>query len=182
MRVHLTNYIGVTATGIPIINAPLDKNKFGFNIEHTTPEFQIKANVAIDAANNSLLFTNYTNGELPAIDEYLVKQAFEDYSPHIEIYCASKKCGIGYHVAGQWMKLTKTISVKGAWVIDPFGMFVEAVKIKNYVVHNDHQDKMTWIYSRINPHAEPIVVPLVDFSTMDKNKLITRIQTIVTFS
>src|SRR5512143_3702504 len=79
MRVILTNYVGLTTSGIPIIKAHLKNNQFEFTIDHTTPEFRIKADVIINAEKNVLVFNNYTNGELPAIDEYLVRQTFEDY-------------------------------------------------------------------------------------------------------
>ena len=182
LRIHLTNFIGLRDTGIPIIKAPLQNYKFEFKIEHTTPSFKINADVFIDVAKNVILFDNYTNGELPAIDEYLVKQTFEDFRPYVELYCSSKTCGLSYHIQGYWFKLKKIYKVKGAWTIEPFGLHLEGVRIKNYVVHNYAHSKETHIYSRNNEDATPLRVPLVDFSSMDKDKLITRIQTIVTFS
>lgn len=182
MRVDLTNFVGITSGGIPVIKAPLKNTQFEFTLDHTTPDFRIKADVVVSAENNVLLFSNYTSGELPAIDEYLVRQTFEDYRPRIELYCPSKKCGLSYHVLSEWMRLIKIPSVQGAWSIQPFGLMLEGVRIKNYVVHNDWHDKTTYIYSRNNQDAKPIESPLIDFSTTDKNRLVTRIQTLVTFS
>lgn len=182
LRAHLTNFVGLVGTGIPIINSPLVGNRFEFKIEHTTPSFKINADVFIDADKNVVLFDNFTNGELPAIDEYVVRQTFEDYRPHIELYCPSKSCGLNYHISSYWFKLVKVHKVMGAWSIQPFGLYLEGVRIRNYVVHNYANDKNTHIYSRNNEDAQPLEVPLVDFSTMSKEKLITRIQTIVTFS
>jgi hypothetical protein len=182
MRVHLTNFIGITSTGLPIINAPLKDGKFEFKIEHTTPSFKINAGVFIDVNNNTLIFDNFTNGELPSIDEHVVKQTFEDYRPLVELYCPSKKCGLSYHLAGLSIRLRKVHPVAGMWTIQPFGLSVEGARVKNYVIRNNLHSKTTFIYSRNNEEAKPILVPLVDFTTMDKQKLITRIQTIVTFS
>lgn len=182
MRVHLTNFVGITDTGLAIINSHLKEGRFEFKIEHTTPSFKINAGVFIDVSNNTLIFDNFTNGELPSIDEHVVKQTFEDYRPHVELYCPSKKCGLNYHLAGQPLRLKKVHPVAGMWTIQPFALYVEGVRVKNYVVHNDWHNKRTSIYSRNNEEARPIQVPLVDFTTMDKQKLITRIQTIVTFS
>jgi len=182
LRAHLTNFVGFNETGIAIIDAPLREGKFEFKIEHTTPSFKINANVFIDAKQNTLIFDNFTNGELPAIDEHVVKQTFEDYRPHVELYCPSRKCGLSYHLWGQSIRLKKTHHVAGIWAIQPFGLILEGARVKNYVVHNDWHNKKTFIYSRNNEEAKPIQTPLIDFTTMDKQKLITRIQTIVTFS
>lgn len=182
MRVHLTNFVGITDTGLAIINAPLKGDRFDFKIEHTTPSFKINANVFIDTSTNTLIFDNFTNGELPAIDEHVVKQTFEDYRPHIELYCPSKKCGLSYHLAGQSIRLVKVHPVAGMWTIQPFALSIEGARVKNYVIHNDWHSKKSSIYSRNNEEAKPIQIDMVDFTTMDKQKLITRIQTIVTFS
>jgi len=182
LRVHLTNFVGLTDTGLPVFNAPLKDGRFEFKIEHTTPSFKINAGVFIDIGNNILIFDNFTNGELPSIDEHVVKQTFEDYRPHIELYCPSKKCGLSYHLMGQSIRLKKVHPVTGMWTIQPFSLSVEGARVKNYVVHNNWHSNKTFIYSRNNEEAKPIQAPLVDFTTMDKQKLITRIQTIVTFS
>jgi len=182
LRIRLTNFIGLRDTGIPIINTALEKNRFEFKIEHTTSSFKINADVFIDPSKNVIIFSNFTNGELPSIDEHLVKQTFEDYRPYIELYCPSKKCGLSYHMQGYWFKLKKIHSVAGHWQIEPFGLHLEGVRIKNYVVHNYTYEKNTFIYSRNNEDAQPLQVPMVDFSAMSKDKLITRIQTLVTFS
>lgn len=182
LRVHLTNFVGLTDAGLAVINAPLKDDRFDFKIEHTTPSFKINANVFIDTSTNTLIFDNFTNGELPSIDEYVVKQTFEDYRPHVELYCPSKKCGLNYHLVGQSIRLVKVHPVAGMWTIQPFGLSIEGARVKNYVIHNDWYNKKSLIYSRNNEEAKPIQVALVDFTTMDKQKLITRIQTIVTFS
>lgn len=182
MRVTLTNFLGVTSTGIPSIKASMIDKHFNFHIKHTTPSFSVSADVVINAEKNVLLFSKCTDGTMLTNDTYKISNAFEDYRPHIELYCPNKQCGLNYHVLSKWMKLTTIPSVKGAYLIRPFGFMLEGVRIKNYVVHNDLQEKVTWIYSRNNEDAEPLRTSLIDFATISKDKLITRIQTIVTFS
>jgi hypothetical protein len=182
LRIHLTNFIGLRDTGIPIVKSPLENGRFEFKIEHTTPSFKINADVFIDISKNVIMFNNFTNGELPSIDEHVVKQTFEEYRPYVELYCPSKKCGLNYHVQGYWFKLRKVHPAAGHWLIEPFALHLEGVRVKNYVVHNYSQNKETYIYSRNNEDAQPLLIPMVDFSTMSKDKLITRIQTLVTFS
>lgn len=182
LRVHLTNFIGLNDTGIAIIDAPLKDGRFEFKIEHTTPSFKINANVFIDVKVNTVIFDNFTNGELPSIDEHVVAQTFQGYRPHVELYCPSKKCGLSYHLWGQSIRLKKVHPVIGMWHVEPFGLILEGARVKNYVVHNDWHNNKTLIYSRNNEEAKPIQTTLVDFTTMDKQKLITRIQTLVTFS
>ena len=182
LRVVLTNFIGLKDSGIPVIKAPLNDGKFKFHIEHTTQRFTINADVVVDAAANVLLFDNFTNGELPAIDEYMVKQTFEDYRPYVELYCANKKCGTLYHLWGQSLQLVKIPSVKGAWSIKPFEWILEGAKVKHYIVHNMQGDDKSDIYTTRNSNAAPIRVPRIDFSAMDKTRLTNRVQMLVTFS
>ncbi len=182
LRVVLTNFVGLKDTGIPIIKAPLIDNKFTFTIDHTTPSFNIHADVVVDALANVMLFSNFTNGELPAVDEYTVRQTFEDYRPYIELYCTNKRCGVMYHLWGQAMKLKKIPSVQGAWSIEPFGLILEGAKVKHYIIHNLWDTQTSNIYTLKNENARPIEVPMIDFSTMDKTRLTNRVQMLVTFS
>lgn len=182
MRVVLTNFIGLTDGSLPSIKAPLIDNKFSFKIYHTTSRFEIRADVIVDANANVLVFENFTNGELPSIDEFVVRQTFEDYRPYVEIYCPNKKCGLMYHLWGGQIKLKKVASVSGAWIIEPFNLVLEGVKVKHYIVHNIVGEKKTCIYSVRNPSARPIETARMDFSSFNKDRLTNRIQTIVTFS
>lgn len=87
-----------------------------------------------------------------------------------------------YHLSGDWLRLNKIPSVAGAWTISPFGLFLEGAKVKNYIIHNDWEDKITSIYSIRNEDSRPIEVPMIDFSVMDKTRLTNRVLTLVTFS
>ena len=182
MNVTLTNFIGLTRSGLPLIRAPLTDGKINCVIDHTTATFSVKADVSIDIDKNVLQFSDYTNGEMPSIDEYLVRQTFEDFQPYIELHCSSKKCGLKYHICSGSIRLTKLPETNGAWTINPLRFLSENVILKKYVITNHSHAKVSRIYSRSNPDAGAIETPLIDFSTMDKERLINRIQTIVTFS
>jgi hypothetical protein len=174
--------VGLKDAGLPDIKAPLVDGKFSFQIFHTTPRFDVRANVVVDAQTNVLLFTNYTNGELTAVDEFTVKQTFEDYRPYIELYCTNKKCGLLYHLWSHVMQLTKVLGVSGAWSINPVGLILEGAKVKHYIIHNHWDTEKSHIYTLRNSNAKPIEVPMIDFSTMDKTRLTNRVQMLVTFS
>lgn len=182
LKAVITNYVGVSGHGIPVINAPLKNDRFEFNIKHTTPNFDAKADVTILIDQNTLFFDNFTNGEFPSIDEHLIRSVFESYGPHFELFCPSRKCGMGYYISSLPIRLTKIHTVAGMWNIAPFGMFNESVKIGSYIVSNNWAKKQSLIYSRKNIEASPITVPMVDFTTTTKEKLITRIKILVTFS
>ena len=182
LRAVLTSFLGVRGTGVPVVKSYLQDGKFSFHINHTTSNFAIDADAIIDASANVILFSNFTNGELPAIDEYVVKQTFEDYRPHVELYCPSNKCGLMYHLSGDWLRLNKIPSVVGAWTINPFKLYLEGAKVKSYIIHNYLEDNMTSIYSTKNEDSRPLEVPMIDFSIMDKTRLTNRVLTLVTFS
>jgi hypothetical protein len=180
LRIVLTNFVGLRDDGVPVIKSYLKDNKFQFTINHTTASFDIKADVAIDVETNVISFANFTNGELPAIDEYLVKQTFEDYRPHIELYCSNAQCGLIYHLSSDWLRSTR--STTGTWNIIPFHLLLEGARVKSYIIHNYHNHSTTTIYSLRNTESGPLEVPRIDFSTMDKERLINRVQTLVIFS
>jgi len=169
-------------TGIPTIKSYLKDSKFQFNISHTTAEFTANANVVIDVNSNILRFSNYTDGLAPTIDEYTVRQIFEDYGPHIELYCPSMKCGLMYYLSGDWLKISKIPDNPGAWAIAPFHLLLEGAKVRNYIIHNYWNTQTTRIYSVKHEESRPIEIPMIDFSTMDKERLINRVLTLVTFS
>lgn len=182
LRVILTNFIGVHKDGIPIINSHLNGNQFRFDISQTSATFEVKAKVVIDIETSALIFENVNfRTSTPALDQYVVKQVFEDLKPHVELYCSNKKCKTKYHLCSDVFKLARLSSVD-AWMVKPFKLFLESFRSDNLNVQNDWLRKVTNIYSLKNTEADPIVVPIIDFEDMGKDKLLTRIKTIAVFS
>lgn len=182
LRVNLSNYIGVKMNGLPAISAPLEDGLFKLNFKHTTPEFSIKADITMQPSTNIVIFDNFTNGDLPNVDAYLVKKSFEEYSPLVELYCASKSCKSKYHILSEPLTMIKVAKVTKAYQVLPFKLFLEGFRVKNLVVSNIQTDGKTSIHSLRNEDADPLRVDKIDFESMSKEKLFTRIQTLVTFS
>lgn len=181
LRVNFANYLGVRMNGMPVISAPLEDGLFKFQFNHTTADFSIKADITIQPTTNIVILDNFGD-DTPNINVSLVKRVLEEHSPLIEIYCASKSCKTKYHILSEPLKMIKVTKVSKAYQILPFKMFLEGFKVKNLMVHNWHDSPDTRIYSTKNEDAEPLRVPRIDFESMSKERLFTRIQTLVTFS
>ncbi len=176
----LTNFIGPRKNSIPIINAPLKDEEFAFDIRHTTETYSIEARGAIDINTNVLTFEITNPSETPVIDQRLAMQAFGDLKPHVELYCPSKKCDVKYNLCSD--VFTWCHSPFRGNKIMPLKLYLECFKTGKLNVQNYCFQNMTFIYSAINEDADPISVPMLDFEEMGRDKLLTRVQTLVTFS
>jgi hypothetical protein len=174
---QLTNYIGAFG-GLPILKEPLQNDRFLFKIEKRA----VKSDVCLLTGSNTLMFDNFTNGELPNIDEHLVKKAFDEYSPYLELYCPNEKCDLGYSICTHPLAVRKKHPVMGMFYVDPIKVFAESIHFDSYVVVNCWEKDTTKIYSSTNEEAKPIVLPALDFTAMGKERLINRIRILVTFS
>lgn len=182
LRVNLSNYLGVKMNGLPVISAPLEDGLFKFHFKHTTPDFSIKADITMQPSTNIVIFDNFTNGDLPNVDAYTVKKAFEEHSPLVELYCASRSCKSKYHLLSEPLTMIKVAKVTKAYQVLPFKLFLEGFRVKSLMVSNIQTDAKTSIHSLKNEDADPLRVDKIDFESMSKEKLFTRIQTLVTFS
>ena len=176
LRTTFTNFIGINKYGIPILNSSLKDDFFKFNFKHTTENYSIEADITIDAKTNILSIS-----EMSDFDSHVfVRQALEDLMPCVSLYCPNVKCKFKYAISSDVLKfdLYGTTSYK----ILPNNIYIEVFRTNKFLVLNDWKSNITEIYSIDNQHAAPIRVPFIDFSTMDKDKLLTRIQTFVTYS
>jgi hypothetical protein len=181
LRACLTNFLGLHKNGLPYLNATIDSGRFSFVVKHTTETYDIRANGVIDIVTNKLVLTVPPDSETPSIDQQVAKQAFVELKPHIELRCPNKKCKHRYTLSSYILDAQKIPGVV-AWQISPIKLFLETFNTNKLVVQNDWIKKDTNIYSMINEETEPIKVPFMDFEAMGKDKLLTRVQTIVTFS
>lgn len=182
LRINFSNYIGVKMNGLPVISAPLEGGLFKFCLEHTTAEFSIKADITVQPSTNIVVVDKFFNDDTPNINANLVRRVLEDHSPVVEIYCASRSCKSKYHLLSEPLRMIKVTKVSRAWQILPFKLFLEGFRVKNFMVSNIQTDNETFIHSLRNEDAEPLKVPRMDFESMPKERLFTRIQTLVTFS
>lgn len=200
MRTVLSSFLGLRNSGMPLLNSPVKDNKIDFIINETTEKSAIKAVGTIDISNNNLLFKAEASEHdkilliedesrrdlLLYTEETFAKQAFENLSPHIEIYCSNKKCKFNYYLSGDIVRCSATLGKLSdviKWKIKPFLLYQETFATETLWVQND------WIhlYTNIYPlhgssHADPIKVPLMDFKMIDKQKLLNRIKTLVVFT
>lgn len=182
LRVNLTNFMGIFENGLPLLNVPLEDGLFKFELKHTTAEFSLKADITLQPSTNMVVFDNFTNGELPNIDAHLVARVFEELKPTLELYCGSKSCKTKYHLTTHPLKMIKVSKVSRVWQILSPKIFMESFRVRRLNVLNIWPDKETWIYNMKNEDAEPLRLSMIDFESMTKEHLFTRIQTLVTFS
>lgn len=192
LRPTVTNFIGTDGNGSAIICANLEDGKFSFSFEHIGSSYQLESNVVIYPDKNTLEFSFVPNTSaiIPNIDllpmsftdEYVIRQNIDNVKPYIELVCINEKCNMGYHLCSDSFKLTKIGAAKSIWHIAPLKLFLESFKTKTLIVQNDWLEKTTRIYSSKNEDADPIKYPLIKFEDMDKDKLLNRIQLLVTFS
>lgn len=181
LRCRLSNFIGIRESGMPLLNSPLEEGRFIFDIAYTSPSCAVEALGTIDIQNNKLVFDIKGAGEweTPAMDNMVAKEAFIDLRPHIQLYCPKRKCPFQYTVASN---IFRAGQIKGGWLILPFKLYYESFVSGKLWVQNDYVSSHTNIFSIMNEEADPIVVPLLDFEMMGKEKLLTRIKTLVVFS
>jgi hypothetical protein len=181
LRACLTNFIGLHKNGLPYLNATIDQARFSFLINHTTETIDVKAQGVIDIVTNKLVLTVPPDSNTPSIDQQVARQAFIELKPHIELRCYNKKCKNRYTLSSYILDAQKIPGIV-AWQIAPVKLFLETFNTNRLIVQNDWIKKDTNIYSIINEESDPIKVPFMDFEAMGKDKLLTRISTLVTFS
>jgi hypothetical protein len=183
LRTVLTNFINPRKARIPVINAPLQDEKFIFDINHTTATYSIEAKGTIDIKENILSFEITNPSETLNIDMLLAKKVFIDFHPHVELYCANKKCEVKYNLCSDVFAVEHVKDTDEArWKILPIIFYLECFKTSTINVQNDQYWKKTFIYSVSNEDAEPITIPMLDFEKMGPSKLLTRVQTYTVWS
>ncbi|HEY5267591.1 MAG TPA: hypothetical protein VII94_00450 [Candidatus Saccharimonadales bacterium] len=176
LRATLTNFIGIKKNGIPILNSPLKDGYFKLHVKHTTENYSVEANVTIDTKTNVLSLSEESDFD----SHVLVRQALEDLMPYVSLYCPNRQCKYKYAISSDILKfdLYGTYS----YHILPNNVYIEVFRTNKLLVLNDWIYASTEICSIINEDALPIRIPFLDFISMDKDKLLNRIQTFVIFS
>ena len=192
LRPTVTNFIGTDGNGSAIICANLEDGKFSFPFQHVGSSYQLESNIVIYPDKNTLEFSfiSSTSSIVPnahlfpmsLTDEYVIRQNIDNIKPYIELVCINEKCNMGYHLCSSSFKLTKVGIAKSIWHIEPLKLFLESFKTKTLIVQNDWIEKVTRIYTLKNEEADPIKCQLIDFEGMDKDRLLNRIQLLITFS
>lgn len=179
LKCRLSNFIGVRETGVPLLNSPLKDGKFIFNICHTAPSYTLNATGMLNTSSNVMTFSLDPQQKTTQLDEKVMEEAFIDLRPYIQQYCPKRNCAQKYNISSSTLLIS---AVKGAWLIHPLATYYEIFTTGKLVVMNDYFYSNTKIHSLNNENADPLIVPLLDFHALGKNKLLIRAQTLATFS
>ena len=172
---------------IPGFNYKIKNDKFIFDIKYTSANQNINAIGSLDVNTNELKFDI-----IPTEDNILytdVIPIFERLKPHAQLCCNNKKCGMNYYCCSNPFICEQASSRWGGHYynysdytrIKPFGIYYEACNIGKYWVQNDIIIRKTKIISTTNPSSDPIIISPINFESLGKDKLKTRVLTIITF-
>ena len=182
LKIKLTNY--VITENIPILmSSPVD-GKFIFNLHYTNGSFELQTNSTIDMTTNNINFNIIMpeHNKHDYSDHDHVIEIFEDMKPHIELYSPNRFCKMKYSLKSQFLRCNNIHYGKlFDCIIRPFKLYVESFVVGNLLIHNDWNNNISNIYSRTNT-TEPIKVSLIDLQSMSKEKVMTRVKTLVNFS
>jgi len=178
---RLTSRLTSFTKSIPILNAPLVNERYSFKLTRVTAEYSLEAQGVVDIKSNALVFL-VTDSDTPGVDQKLAFEAFVDLHPYVELYCPNIKCKYKYHICSEVLH-TKYLGKKiDSWMITGPNLYYEGFIDRDLVIHNNFTHENTAIYSRHHENADPITTPMLDWEAMGKDKLLTRIRTLVTFS
>lgn len=169
---------------IPVVVAKKVDDKFCFRIQYVSQGGSLDADVEINTGNNIINFfiPNKLEPDPRVQDFWFVKNIFEGFGPHIELYCNNKECKRKYYIASDVFKCEPMIPESNQFKLSRPQLYMESFSVNKFWVQNDWLFNSTNIYVRDNPDLGPIRVKLMDLESMDEEKLLTRIRTLVTFS
>jgi hypothetical protein len=171
---------------IPIISADLAGDEFAFKFDYVSADTHIKSRGFLTVSSNQLKF--FIDDEWSSASAWSnIFNCFDTLNPHIELRCPSKKCGMEYYLASEEFKYKNYNPFNTSMELQPF-TYYENCTIGKTWVHNKERENCTYLFSTIHHNSDlkrldmPVKVPLIDFESFGKEKLITRIKTIINFS
>lgn len=194
LRAVLSSFMERSSRRLEPFSFPIIDNKVTFNIDKETEKVSISGYGTIDIITNSLKVSPNNRLDLSTFDdkrkelfsyaeEFFMQEAFSEQTPYIGLQCCNKKCKLKYTLDSNVIKVG--INHKNnSWYIKPFLLYQETFTTKNLLVQNDWIRGATNIFAlnNITCETKPLKIPMMDFESMDKKKLINRIKTLVTFS
>lgn len=175
---ELSNFSGASFKSIPLFTAQVKDNVFDFHLKFSSFEHSIDTVGRLNIITGKLEFDEYSGfGEPHSNYPNIEVDVFISLSPYVSLNCENTKCKMNYYAASDILKIDSENHV-----IKPVTFNWEAFNYKKFWVQNDWVNMKTLIHSINNQESEPIKNPLIDFREYDKEKLLTRIKTLVTFS
>ena len=150
------------------INARLTDDNFIFKIDYTSATQDVHIGCKINCISNEIT----TEYDMP------LTEIFSMISLRAELHCYNKKCNTYYY----WSKPIYTNNFDDRWmVLTPLCIDTECFSIPpRFWIQNDLIRQETLIYD-INKSDYPLKLPIIDLSSVDKDKWFNRIQTIINF-
>ena len=178
LTAELSNFSGYSFKKIPRLNAALVDGYFGFRLERCTMLDSVETDGYLSAESGKIEFSGYKYLSTPFDnDPHVEIDAFIDLSPYISLNCNNPFCKMSYYAASNILNIDRVKNI-----VRPVMFNWEAFNYKKFWVQNDWIHMKTLIYSTSHQEAPPIKYPLIDFRDFEKEKLFTRIKTLVTFS
>lgn len=172
---------------LPIFNYYIKDDKFQFDFKHTNATWQVNAQISIDTKYNqmTLHLIEPLQHELSteSVDHLIAQKVFEDIYPYVEIYCPNRKCKMKYTLYSDLFKFDRLDDNIFTFKIKPFFLYMETFEIDNLWIQNDWLVHSLNIYSKNKTGVLPIQYSeVLNLKEMGKDKIITRIKTLVTYS
>ncbi len=172
---------------VPRIKSEINGDEFSFVFTDTTTSHDIRVLICIDMANNRMKISPLPHDTVfDSKFSWLIISTFENLGPHMELYCSKKNCKMKYCLFSTFFKcsadITDITSDERVYKIKPFELLMESFSTPRLWVQNDWVGNQTSIYSNSNLTADPIKTEMLDIEALGKEKVLTRIKTLVTFS
>lgn len=163
--------------GIPSIKSSYDSHNFDFRIDYNSSTTSVSCKVIIDCRDNTVKFIN---NDCWLIDPQKKDiSAFEMMDLHFENYCANKECKHKYYISTDVLRIEEK---SGSCNLKPIKLYCESFSVGKIIVFNDYANGVTNIFSHKKRSASPIEVAMLDFSGLDREKILNKVKTLVNFS
>jgi hypothetical protein len=188
LKTILTNHINFK--NVPTLSSKFKADQFEFSLTYNAANMDFQVDLRLDAVNNFLVFDkpivseHYEKGlcEYFHVFEQVIR-TFNDLRIHTETYCPSRKCGLKYYFSSINFYIWNATELPDKKCLIPhIQLSDECFNVGNYWVQNTIYDDKTNIYSTKHPDKDPIIQDLIDFSSLDKDKLLNKIKMLITFS
>ena len=200
LKPKLTNF-ELFQNKLPLLNSKIKDNKFIFDCKLVSFRNTIVAVGYLDIITNEIEFeikeescyedVSLESGlcEKHGISYQHMIEVFEHFKPNIQLDCKNKSCKMDYGCSSNVLTCERASE---RWAghyhnysnhtrIKPFLAYLDTCSFDKYTVQNDHIYNKTRIYSTAKLETDPVEIPLISFESFDKDKLKTRISTIITF-
>jgi len=164
----LTDYNG--GKYLPRVNSKLTNDNFIFNFEYYSRTFNVQTKVIVNIIDNSVYFKE--------ANSYDVVDLFESIVPYIQLSCENKLCKMKYYCASSIFHFI--LDNDNKITISPICFMAESCSNNNLCVYSYPADNISHIFTK--KCSTPIQTQYLDFELYGKEKLLSRVKTLIVFS